>query len=256
MYAFSYLVGKLLVWLRRFAVVGFICLVLSWSLPAQAARMNPQLEQQVLQIIREHPEAIVESVQAYQQKQRSQIQQAQQVFVQQMRTDPLSVIGQSPTTGSKDLKILLVEFSDFECPYCAQAHKTLKQFMVKHQDEVTLVYKHFPLTNVHPQAVPAATAAWAAQQQGKFWEYQDTLFSNQKQLGEQFYLDTAKNLNLDLEKFKSDRLLASAAIEKDSQLAQMLGLSGTPFFIMNGEVLSGAIQLGEIEDLLTRVRKT
>lgn len=256
MYAFSYLVGKLLVWRRSFAVVGFICLVLSWSLPAQAARMNPQLEQQVLQIIREHPEAIVESVQKYQQKQRAQIQQAQQVFVQQMKTDPLSVIGQSPTTGSKDLKILLVEFSDFECPYCAQAHKTLKQFMVKHQDEVTLVYKHFPLTNIHPQAVPAATAAWAAQQQGKFWEYQDVLFTNQKQLSELFYLDTAKNLNLDLEKFKSDRLLATAAIEKDSQLAQMLGLSGTPFFIMNGEVLSGAIQLGEIEELLTRVRQT
>ncbi|GAA6621405.1 DsbA family protein [Scytonema sp. NUACC26] len=256
MYAFSYLVGKLLVWLRAFTVVGFICMVLSWSLPAQAARMNSQLEQQVLQIIREHPEAIVESVQAYQQKQRAQIQQAQQVFVQQMKTDPLSVIGQSPTTGSKELKILLVEFSDFECPYCAQAHKTLKQFMVKHRDEVTLVYKHFPLTNIHPQAVPAATAAWAAQQQGKFWDYQDALFTNQKQLGEQFYLDTAKNLNLDLEKFRSDRLLATAAIEKDSQLAQILGLSGTPFFIMNGEVLSGAVQLGEIEDLLTRVRKT
>jgi hypothetical protein len=63
MYAFSYLVGKLLVWLRAFTVVGFIVMVLSWSLPAQAARMNSQLEQQVLQIIREHPEAIVESVQ-------------------------------------------------------------------------------------------------------------------------------------------------------------------------------------------------
>ncbi|GAB1542296.1 thioredoxin domain-containing protein [Scytonema sp. NUACC21] len=256
MYAFSYLLGKLLVWLRSYAALGFICLVLGWSLPAQAARINPQLERQVLEIIREHPEVLVESVQAYQQKQRAEIQQAQQLFVQQMTTDPQSVIGDSPTTGSHDFKILLVEFSDFQCPYCAQAHATLKQFMAKHQDEVTLVYKHFPLTAIHPQAMSSAAAAWAAQQQGKFWEYQDALFTNQKRLGEELYLEIAKNLDLDLDKFKRDRLVGSSAVEKDLQLAQKLGLSGTPFFVINGETLSGAIELAQMEEVLTRVRKS
>jgi protein-disulfide isomerase len=241
-------------WLGQ--ISKWLCgLVAMWSFPAHAAKgIDPQLEQQVLQIIRENPQAILESVQAYQQKQQQQIQLARQTFVQQMKTNPQSVIGESPTTGSKDGKVVLIEFSDFQCPYCAQAHKTIQQFMVKHQDEVTLVYKHFPLSEIHPQAIPAATAAWAAQQQGKFWEYQDALFTHQKQLGEFFYLDTAKNLNLDMEKFHRDRLLAQAPIQNDRQLAESLGLSGTPFFVMNGETLSGAVNLKELEDLLNRVK--
>ncbi|BAZ22122.1 DSBA oxidoreductase [Kalymmatonema gypsitolerans NIES-4073] len=273
MRAFSYWLGKNIQWLRSFAALCTLCLVLVCAPPADAAnRISSQLEQQILQVIREHPEALIESVQAYQQKQQAQIQQAQQAFVRQMKTNPEEVIGESPTTGSPQSKILLVEFSDFECPYCAQAHKTLKQFMAKHKDEVTLVYKHFPLTSIHPQAMPAATAAWAAQQQGKFWEYQDALFTHQKELGEPLYLDIAENLNLDLEKFKrdrqsralrgdrqsstdkGDRSYADTAIEKDIQLAERLGLSGTPFFVMNGQTLSGALQLSDMENVLTRIR--
>ncbi|ARV61156.1 disulfide bond formation protein DsbA [Nostocales cyanobacterium HT-58-2] len=254
MRAFSYWLGKNLRWLGSLAALCISCLVLGWSFPADAAnRISPQLEQQILQVIRDHPEAIIESVQIYQRKQQAQIQQAQQAFVQQMKTNPKSVIGESPTTGSPDFKILLVEFSDFQCPYCAQAHKTLKQFMAKHKDEVTLIYKHFPLTAIHPEAMPAATAAWAAQQQGKFWEYQDALFTHQKQLGESLYLDTATNLNLDLDKFQRDRALAETVIEKDIQLAEKLGLSGTPFFVMNGETLSGALQLSDMENALARI---
>lgn len=255
MHASSCRLTKRFQWLRNLAALSLLCLVLGSSLPAQAAnRLNSQLEQEVLQIIREHPEVILESVQAYQQKQQAQIQQAQQAFVQQMKTNPQAVIGESPTTGSPESKILLVEFSDFQCPYCAQAHKTLKQFMAKHKNEVTLVYKHFPLTRIHPQAMPAATAAWAAQQQDKFWDYQDALFTHQKQLGEPLYSDIAKNLNLDLEKFKRDRLLADAAIGQDIQLAAELGVSGTPFFVMNGQTLSGALQLSDMENALTRIK--
>ncbi|MBW4499061.1 MAG: thioredoxin domain-containing protein [Scytonema hyalinum WJT4-NPBG1] len=264
MRAFSYWLSKNIQWLRSVPALCTLCLVLVCAPPADAAnRISSQLEQQILQVIREHPEALIESVQAYQQKQQAQIQQAQQAFVRQMKTNPEEVIGESPTTGSPQSKILLVEFSDFECPYCAQAHKTLKQFMAKHKDEVTLVYKHFPLTSIHPQAMPAATAAWAAQQQGKFWEYQDALFTHQKELGEPLYLDIAENLNLDLEKFKrdrqsitdkGDRSYADTAIEKDIQLAERLGLSGTPFFVMNGQTLSGALQLSDMENVLTRIR--
>ncbi|OKH50533.1 DsbA family protein [Scytonema sp. HK-05] len=273
MRAFSYWLSKNIEWLRSLAALCIFCLVLGCSPPADAAnRISPELEEQILQVIREHPEVLIESVQAYQQKQQAQIQQAQQAFVRQMKTNPQEVIGESPTTGSPQSKILLVEFSDFQCPYCAQAHKTLKQFMAKHKDEVTLVYKHFPLTSIHPQAMPAATAAWAAQQQGKFWEYQDALFTHQKELGEPLYLDIAENLNLDLEKFKRDRQsradkgdrqnstdkgersYADTAIEKDIQLAERLGLSGTPFFVLNGQTLSGALQLSDMENVLTRIR--
>jgi protein-disulfide isomerase len=247
---------KLLISLRSLAILSLLCLILGWSLPAQAAsRISPKLEEQVLQIIREHPEVVLESLVAYQQQQRQQIQQSQQSFLQDLQTNPQAVIGNSPVTGSLKSKIVLVEFSDYECPYCAEANKTLKQFMEKHQDQVTLVYKHFPLTQIHAEAVPAAKAAWAANQQGKFWEYSDALFSDQKQLSEAKYLDIATNLKLDLDKFKSDRTLADNEIIKDMQLGQKLGLTGTPFFVMNGESLSGAVQLSEMEEVLARATK-
>src|ERR687886_1891932 len=242
---------------------------LPWPLPAQAAsEITPQVEEQVLQIIRNHPEqvlqiirshpeVILESVQAYQQQQQQeQLQQIRQVFLQALENNPKVVIRESPTTGASDLKVVLVEFSDFQCPYCAQAHKTIKEFMEKHQNEVTLVYKHFPLTPIHPEAMPAAKAAWAAGQQGKFWEYHDALFSQQDKLGEQLYLATAKSLNLDLEKFDRDRANADAAIEEDIRLAQTLRLSGTPFFVLNGEAFSGAVQLSDLEEALAGTSKS
>src|SRR5919202_1125026 len=241
--------------------------LLTWPLPAQAAsEITPQVEEQVLQIIRNHPEqvlqiirshpeVILESVQAYQQQQQQeQLQQIRQVFLQALENNPKVVIRESPTTGASDLKVVLVEFSDFQCPYCAQAHKTIKEFMEKHQNEVTLVYKHFPLTPIHPEAMPSAKAAWAAGQQGKFWEFHDALFTQQDKLGEPLYVATAKALNLDLKRFDQDRNsnAASAAIQKDVHMAENLGVSGTPFLVMNGEPIPGAAQLADLEGLLAQ----
>jgi len=237
-----------------------LCLIsVGCSVPFQTEKknsQNPELEAQVLQIIRDHPEVVIESLQAYQQKQQQQ-QQQQQSFLQQMQTNSQAVIGTSPTTGATETKVVLIEFSDFQCPYCAQAQETLKQFMTKHQRQVKLVYKHLPLTKIHPEAMPAAKAAWAAGQQEKFWQYHDALFANQDKLGEEFYTSTAKGLNLDLKRFNGDRNseAASAAIEKDIQLAESLGVGGTPFFVMNGVAASGAIQLSDLEKLLVRVNK-
>ncbi|MBD2180216.1 thioredoxin domain-containing protein [Planktothrix sp. FACHB-1355] len=240
----------------RLAAPLILCFIIAcWSFPAQAAtRISPRLQEQVLQIIRENPEVILESLQAYQQAQQQKLHQAQQAFLQDLKSNPKAVIAESPTTGAKDLKIVLVEFSDFQCPYCAKAQETIKQFMANHQDEVTLVYKHFPLTSIHTEAMPAAKAAWAAAQQGKFWQYQDALFSQQDKLGEALYLEIAQNLNLDMEKFQQDRNIADNAIVQDMLLAENLGITGTPFFVMNGQAFSGAIQLSDMENILARVR--
>ncbi|WP_066379172.1 MULTISPECIES: DsbA family protein [unclassified Anabaena] len=241
---------QFLQYLRTWAIISLLSVVLAWSFPAQAAsKVNPQLEQQVLEILRQHPEVIIESVQAYQQQQQQTLNQARQTFLQDLQTNPQAVIASSPTIGGTASKTLLIEFSDYQCPYCAEAHTKLKELLAKHENEVTLVYKHFPLP-IHPQAIPAAKAAWAANQQGKFWLYHDALFTNQKQLGEDLYLDIAKKLNLDLEKFNRDRLLADPAIQQDMQLGEQLGVPGTPFFVMNGKNYSGAVQLLEIESKL------
>ncbi|WP_238393248.1 DsbA family protein [Myxacorys almedinensis] len=218
--------------------------------------INPQMEEQVLQIIRKHPEVILESVQAYQKQQQDDQRKAQQSFIQTLQQNPKVVIGKSPTKGATQSKAVLVEFSDFQCPYCATASKTLKQFMTKHSSNVTLVYKHFPLTSIHAQALPAAKAAWAAGEQGKFWEFHDALFAQQQKLGETFYVETAKKLGLEMERFNRDRTgqAVETAIAADVDLAEKLGIEGTPFFVMNGRTFSGAVELAELETTLAQVK--
>lgn len=253
------------------AGVLFICVTLViWSTPVQADTIvnqadnsnliNPKLETEVLQIIRNHPEVVREALEAEylqkKQQKKQQQQQAQHYIKQQIRENPSSVIGESPVTGATQQKIVLIEFSDFQCPYCANAHQTLKQFMARHQDEVTLVYKHYPLASIHPEAIPAAKAAWAANKQGKFWQYQDALFAQQDKLGEKLYVALAKKLKLDLSEFNQQRNSqeVSAVIEKDQQIAEKLGIEGTPFFFINGETFAGAVPLSEMESVLSRVK--
>jgi len=229
-------------------------LLFDWSFAQAATSITPQLEQQVLEIIREHPEVLIESVQAYQQRQNAQIQQAQQSFVMQLQDNPQQIIKNSPVTGDVASKIVLVEFSDFQCPYCAQAHKTIKKFLAKHKDTVALTYKFFPLATIHSEAIASAKAAWSANQQGKFWQYHDAIFTQQGKLGEALYLQIAQKLNLDLDKFASDRKseAANVAIQQDIQLAESLGISSTPFLILNGQTLSGAVDLSSLEKVLAQ----
>ncbi|MFM6012528.1 MAG: DsbA family protein [Dolichospermum sp.] len=242
---------KIITHFRNLVIFSFICLTFSWSLPVQAdTKIDSQLEQQVLEIIRKNPEIIIESVEAYQQQQQQQLQKSRQEFINNLQTNPQTIIGDSPTIGAKQSKIVLIEFSDFECPYCAEAHTELKNLLTKYPNKFTLVYKHFPLYQIHEQALPAATAAWAAFQQSKFWEYHDALFTNQKQLGETLYLDTAKKLKLNLTKFASDRKLAIKPIQNDLLLAQKLGLGGTPSFIITSQNFSGPVKLTELEEIL------
>lgn len=242
---------RILTQFRNLATISLICLILGRSLPAQAdVKIDPQLEQQVLEIIRKHPEIILDSVKTYQEKQQQKLQQSRQEFINNFQANPQAIIDDSPTIGANKSKTVLIEFSDFECPYCAEANKTLKGLLAKYPGKFTLVYKHFPLYQIHDQALPAATAAWAAHQQGKFWEYHNTLFANQKQLGETLYLDTAKKLKLNLTKFNSDRKLANNSIGKDLLLAQKLGLGGTPSFIITSPNFSGPVKLTDIEKIL------
>ena len=186
-------------------------------------RSQKDLEAQILKTISENPEAIMESMVAYKEEQeRSKAAARRQAFFDLKENNAL--VKDSPTLGSTSQDILLLEFSDFQCPFCAQTYKTVKQFANKHDQNLTLVYKHFPIDRIHPEAVPAAQASWAANEQGKFWEYHDALFDNQSQLGEKLYIKIAQELDLDLDKFNQDRNseAASDAIQKDLELGKSL----------------------------------
>jgi protein-disulfide isomerase len=223
---------------------------------AKATPADPDFEAKVLEVIRKNPQVILDSVQAYQQSQKKQQEEARRKVSEQLSAEPRLIIRGSPVTGAASQKIVMAEFSDFQCPFCSKAHATVKQFMAKHQDKVTLVYKHLPLVEIHSEAMPAALASWAALQQGKFWEYHDALFTNQAQLGEKLFVAKATELSLDLEKFNKDRQsdAAKAAIAKDIELAKSLGVNSTPTFFMNGVGFAGAVDLSEMEEVLTKVQ--
>jgi protein-disulfide isomerase len=165
----------------------------------------------------------------------------------------------APVRGPADAPVTLVEFSDFECPFCTQAHPTLKQILERYPGKVRLAYRDFPLDSIHPQARRAAEAARCAHDQGKFWEYHDVLFAQSPKLATEDLRRYAEQVGLDITKF--DSCVAGgthkAAVQRDLDEGHRLGITGTPAFFVNGRPLSGAQPLEAfarvIDDELTRV---
>jgi protein-disulfide isomerase len=216
------------------------------------------LDAKVLDVIRKHPAAVLEALQAHQLEQQLAAQKAEEAALaaRLAQLDLATVATGSPTRGAADGKLLLIEFSDFQCPFCARAQPTLDELMRKHGKDVMLVFKHLPIAQIHPEAVPAARAAWAAQQQGRFWEYHDLLFGAQEGLTADSYAAFARTLKLDLARFERDRTseAAGAAVERDMALANQLGIEGTPFFLVNREPVSGAVPLEQFEAAIAKAR--
>lgn len=146
-----------------------------------------------------------------------------------------------PARGPSNAPIQIVEFSDFECPFCFRANPTIAELFSAYGDRVRLVYRHFPLPN-HPNARPAAEAAACANEQGRFWEYHDRLFANQARLGAADLKQHAAELGLDATKFNAcvDSRRFQKEVDADIDAGQALGISGTPHFFINGRPLGGA----------------
>jgi protein-disulfide isomerase len=147
----------------------------------------------------------------------------------------------APIQGNAKAPVTVVEFMDFQCPFCQRVQPTLDQIRSTYGDQVRIAFKHLPL-RIHPNAPGAAAAAEAAHQQGKFWEMYNRIFANQRELGDEQYRKYATELGLDLARFDNDRASAEVKqrIDRDEQEASRLGVSGTPAFFINGRFLSGA----------------
>lgn len=241
----------------RFLLAAGVVLTTVGSAIADEAA-DKLLEDKILKVIREHPKEIMQAVVTYQREQaEARIKGAETRLKEQVaQLKPAELIGDAPVRGAADSRLVLVEFSDFQCPYCARAFGIVQKFMTAHGQEVRLAYRHLPLGDMHPQATNAALASWAAQQQGKFWEFHDAMFSAQDRLGEDYYLATAKQLGLNIERFNTDRsgAAAKAAIERDVELARKLGIEATPQFIMGSRPITGAAPLQEFEQALVEAR--
>jgi protein-disulfide isomerase len=145
-------------------------------------------------------------------------------------------ISGEPVKGSVDAPVTIVEFSDFECPFCAQFYRaTYPQLQeLIDQGEVRLVFKNFPLTQSHPNAMDAAIAGECAYEQDSFWEYHDRIFQNQNQLGSLDYVSLAGELGLDEEQFATcmNAPGTESEVREDMQEGRDAGITGTPGFLV------------------------
>jgi protein-disulfide isomerase len=150
-------------------------------------------------------------------------------------------LGKAPVKGPANAPVTIVAWSDFECPFCSRVVPTLKALEEEYKGKIKVAFKHQPLP-FHPNAKPAAAASMAAHEQGKFWEYHDKLFANQRALDRASLEKYAQELNLDMAKFKAalDSGKYNEMIEADSAEGSRVGANGTPTFFINGRTLVGA----------------
>jgi protein-disulfide isomerase len=166
---------------------------------------------------------------------------------------PVDLTG-SPRKGTASAPVVVVEYSEYQCPFCKRVQGTMHELEEKYGDQVSFVFKHYPLAK-HTQAKPAAIASIAAERQGKFWEYKHALFEHQRDLrNDGIFEQIAEEVGLNMDQFRKD--LADpeiqAQIDVDVAQAKKVGVTGTPCFFVNGYKLKGAKPLEAFVDVIDR----
>lgn len=168
--------------------------------------------------------------------------------------------------GSMDQKVVLIEYGDFECPACGQMYEPVKNLTEKYKEQLTFIFREFPLTNIHPNALAGATAAEAAGLQGKFWEMHSLLYQNQAEWrGQnadvakrtQLFEDYARQLGVDTSQFKKDlaNKAISEKIERDRATGKNFGVDATPTFILNGKKIPTATSEADLAKMIEQALK-
>lgn len=167
-----------------------------------------------------------------------------EVYIEKPRRPSFEInIGDAPIKGDKDAKVTIVEYSDFQCPFCAKGTEIIDGLKKKYGNKIKIAFKNFPLP-FHNQAKGAAVAGLCAQEQSndKFWKLHDTMFADQTKLDTDSLKITAKNIGLDLKKFSDclDTNKYSNKIDEDIESGKKIGVKSTPTFFVNGKLISGA----------------
>jgi protein-disulfide isomerase len=157
-----------------------------------------------------------------------------------------------PTKGGARAKVVIEEFTDFECPFCSRAAQTLERVLAHYGPRVKLVFRHLPLSSIHPQAKMAAEAAVCAQAQGRFWAMQRILFRNRRNLTRADLLRYARRIGLDVPRFRRDldRGACRKRVEADLAEARKRQIEGTPAFFINGVKYEGALPFARFKRLI------
>ncbi|MFW6049533.1 MAG: DsbA family protein [Myxococcota bacterium] len=161
--------------------------------------------------------------------------------------------GDAPAFGPEQAKVTIVEFSDFECPYCGKAAEVAEKVREKYGDRVRFVFRQYPLP-MHSNAKQAAQAALAAEEQGKFWDYHDKLFENQRKLDQKSLEKHAEELGLDVAKFSKalEEGRFSEQIERDMELGQQVHVRGTPTMFLNGKRISNPTSFELVSQMIEK----
>ncbi|RLJ77311.1 DsbA family protein [Pedobacter alluvionis] len=146
--------------------------------------------------------------------------------------------------GNLNADLVIVEYGDYQCPYCGAAYPVLKELMNQFGSQIKFVFRNFPLSEMHEYARAAALAAEAAALQNKFWEMHDAIYENQQNLNEHLLLELAKELKLDIPQFKSDMESSELKDKVDEDFASGIvsGVNGTPSFYVNGKKFEGTAE--------------
>lgn len=200
---------------------------------------------------------------------RARIQQARQEYSEHLREEAKVAVLLAPPRipvkvdparlrGNPKAKVMMVEFSDFQCPYCGQAQSTLKTLLAKHEGTLAIAFRDMPLPQIHPMALGAAEASRCAGEQGKFWELHDLMFGDQAHLDRNGLLEKGRKLQLDEKQFET--CLTSEKykpqIQQDVNEGMLAGVSGTPGFFINGIFISGAQSEATFESLIQQALQT
>ena len=172
------------------------------------------------------------------------------ILLDPVRTDV--VTAGYPSRGPDNAVVTIVEFSDFECPFCGGLYPTLKTIEKNYADKVRLVYRQFPLTNMHPHAQKAAEAALCANDQKRFWDFHDSMFGDQQHLTVDDLKKRALDMKLNTAAFNSclDSGMKGDAVKKDIDEGHAVGVSGTPAMFINGRFYSGNLPYADIREVI------
>jgi protein-disulfide isomerase len=245
-------------------------------LTCAAAQANDITRDELEKALQKNPDVLIEAIKANrkaifdivnqtgveeQARVRKEAEEAQKKAYEDTFKNPLkpAIDANTRIRGAINAMYTLVEYADFQCPYCAAGYQTVVELRKKHGDDMRFIFKHLPLP-FHPQAMPAAQwlEAVAIQSPEKTWKFHDILFENQDKLGVDFFRKTAKDLGIDVEKCEQD---AGSQVVKDRIIADMeeakkYGFNGTPGFLLNGVPVRGAYPLAHFEDIIKRLNAT
>ena len=168
----------------------------------------------------------------------------------------LTVTNDDHIRGNPNAPVTIIEFSDFECPFCSRFHPTLKRVLAEYGDQVRWVYRHFPLSQIHPQATAAAEASECiAEQAGNdgFWQFGDALFENQSRLGSVLYRELAQEVGgVNISQFDTcvSQRKYKDKVQADYDLGTRVGITGTPGGFVNGTPVRGAIPYEQLKSMI------